>query len=112
MIDSISSLGIYIKDTAELRRMILQVSSMLRRNGCTSLLISEVVKPGQLSRFEVEEFVTDGVILLHNFFVGGEYRRGINVWKMRTTDHSRKVHPYKITEKGFVVYPNDMISLR
>ncbi len=112
VIDSISALGIYVKDVAELRRMILQVSNMLRRNDCTSLIISEVVKPGQLSRFGVEEFVTDGVILMHNFFVGGEYRRGISVWKMRSTDHSRKVHPYRITDKGFVVYPSDMISLR
>lgn len=111
VIDSISALGIYVKDPTELRRMILQLSNMLRKNDCTSLIISEVL-PGEhvLSRFGVEEFVTDGVILLHNLLVGGEYRRGVSVWKMRSTDHSRKIHPYRITEQGFVVYPSDTIS--
>lgn len=112
VIDSISALGVYVKDPTELRRMILQVSSMLRKNGCTSILISEILaNESSLSRFGVEEFVTDGVILLHNVLVGGEYRRGLSVWKMRSTDHSKKIHPYRISQKGFVVYPHDTISL-
>lgn len=111
VIDSISALGIYVKDPTELRRMILQLSNMLRKNSCTSLLISEVL-PNEhvLSRFGVEEFVSDGVILLHNLLVSGEYRRGISVWKMRSTDQSRKIHPYRISQKGFVIYPSDTIS--
>lgn len=110
VIDSISALGIYVKDPSELRRMILQISSMLRKNGCTGVLISETADAG-LSRFGVEEFVADSVILLHNILVAGEYRRGVSVWKMRATDHSRKIHPYKITNTGFVVYPEDTIAL-
>ncbi|MFH0949186.1 MAG: ATPase domain-containing protein [Candidatus Aenigmatarchaeota archaeon] len=110
VIDSISALGIYVRSAPELRRMILQLSGMLRKNACTSVLISEIV-PGKksLSRFGVEEFVTDGVIILNNFFVSGEYRRGISIWKMRSTDHSRKLHPYKITNEGFVVFPEDTL---
>ncbi len=112
VIDSISSLGIYVKDSAELRRMILQINKMLRKNKCTSILISEVL-PNQkaLSRFGMEEFVTDGVIVLHNFFVSGKYRRGISIWKMRSTNHSRSVHPYEINNHGFVVYPQDTIAV-
>ena len=110
VIDSISALGIYVKDPGDLRRMILQVSSMLRKNDCTSLLISEVMNVNRLSRFGMEEFVTDGVIVMRNVFVNGEYRRGINVWKLRGSDHSRKVHSYKITDKGIVVYPNEIIK--
>ena len=113
VIDSISALGVYEKDPAELRRMILQVSFMLRKNACTSILISEII-PGtkRLSRFGVEEFVSDGVILLHNFSIGGEYRRALSVWKMRSTEHSKKIHPYKISSEGFVVYPDDTIKTR
>jgi len=114
VIDSISALGIYVKDKPELRRMILQTSSMLRRNSCTSILISEILssQSGSISRFGVEEFVTDGVIVLHNVLVSGEYRRGISIWKMRATDHSKKIHPYKITSHGFVAYPHDTFSFR
>jgi KaiC/GvpD/RAD55 family RecA-like ATPase len=111
VIDSISALGVYMKDPTELRRMILQISSVLRKNGCTSVLISEILSPNRLSRFGVEEFVTDGVIILNNMLVGGEYRRGINIWKMHNTDHSRKIHPYKITADGFTVFPDDTISV-
>lgn len=112
VIDSISALGVYVKDAGELRRMILQVSSMLRKNSCTSIMISEVlVNKNSLSRFGVEEFVSDGVIVLHNKLIAGEYRRGISIWKMRATDHSRKIHPYKITGKGITVYPEDTIAI-
>ena len=111
VVDSISALGVYEKDPAELRRMILQISSMLRKNSCTSILISEVM-PGtsRLSRFGVEEFVSDGVILLHNLSIGGEYRRALSIWKMRSTEHSKKIHPYKISSKGFTVYPEDTVK--
>ncbi len=108
VIDSISSLGIYVRDPPELRRMILQISNMLRKNSCTSLLISEIVAGSDsLSRFGMEEFVTDGVILLHNVLIAGEYRRGISIWKMRATNHSKKIHPYRITDKGIIIYPHD-----
>jgi len=113
VIDSISSLGIYVKDTADLRRMILQMSNMLRKNDCTSIIISEIMSGKEsLSRFGVEEFVSDGVILLHNLLIAGEYRRGISIWKMRATNHSRKIHPYKITDRGIVIYPTDTFTMR
>lgn len=110
VIDSVSSLGLYVKDIPEFRRMLLHISSMLRKNNCTSLLISEVL-PGtkKLSRFGTEEFVSDGVVMLYNILISGEYRRGISIWKMRATDHSRKIHPYKINEKGITVFPGDSL---
>lgn len=112
VIDSISALGVYMKDISEVRRTILQISTMLRKNKVTSILISEILPNRKsISRFGVEEFVTDGVIVMHNVFVSGEYRRGISIWKLRSTDHSRKIHPYKITEKGLIVFPNDTISV-
>ena len=111
VIDSISALGVYVKDPGDLRRMILQISTMLRRNDCTSILISEVVDQNRLSRFAVEEFVSDGVIVLRNIFADGEYRRGINVWKLRGTDHSRKIHSYKITDKGITISATETLYL-
>jgi len=114
VIDSVSALGIYVRDPPELRRMILEISNMLRKSGCTSILISEVLTDNNesLSRFNVEEFVADGVVLLHNTLIGDEYRRGISIWKMRSTDHSKKIHPYKITDEGFTVYPEDEVISR
>ncbi|MBI4018445.1 MAG: KaiC domain-containing protein [Candidatus Aenigmarchaeota archaeon] len=102
VIDSVSSLGAYLRDPADIRRMILQISSVLRKNGCTALVVSEV-SGDALSRYGVEEFLTDGVILLSNKFIDGEYRRVLTIWKMRLTKHSRKLHAYDITDDGISV---------
>lgn len=107
VIDSISALGLYLPEISDLRRTIVEISQMLRKNKATAVMISEIL-PGtkKLSRFGVEEFVADGVIALHNDLVRGSYERALTVWKLRNTDHSKKFHPYEITKKGFVVYPN------
>lgn len=110
VIDSVSAIGLYVRDPPELRRMVLQLSNILRKNDCTAILVSEILAGKEsLSRFGVEEFVVDGVIVLYNHLVRGEYRRGLNVWKMPATNHSRKIHPYNITKNdGFVVYPKEV----
>ena len=33
----------------------------------------------------------------------------IEIKKMRGTNHSRKMHPFKITEKGVIVFPNQPV---
>jgi KaiC/GvpD/RAD55 family RecA-like ATPase len=108
VIDSISALGLYVKETPEIRRMIFNISFLLRRLDCTSILISEIL-PNQnsLSRFGVEEFVTDGVVVLYYTQTGSQFSRALTVWKMRGTKHSSKLHPYKITEKGIIVYSKE-----
>ncbi len=102
--DSISALGVYMKDVAELRRMILQTGRIMRKNRCTTMLISEILPNTRaLSRFGIEEFVSDGVVLLDNVAVGDEFKRLLTVWKMRGMNHSKKLHPYSITGKGITV---------
>ncbi len=108
VIDSISALGLYVRDTPELRRMILNISLLLRKLKCTSVLTSEIL-PSQksLSRFGVEEFITDNIIVLYYLRSESQYSRSITVWKTRGSEHSQKLHPYKIIKKGFVVYPKE-----
>lgn len=108
VIDSISALGLYVKETPEIRRMIFNIAFLLRRLNCTAILISEILPMQEsLSRFGVEEFVTDGVIVLYYTRTGSQFSRAVTVWKMRSSSHSSKLHPYKITEKGVVVYPKE-----
>lgn len=108
VIDSVSALGLYVRDAPEIRRMIFNIAFLLRKLNCTTLLISEILPMQEsLSRFGVEEFVTDGVIVLYYTRVGSQFSRSLTVWKMRNSDHSNKIHPYKITNKGLVVYPKE-----
>lgn len=108
VIDSISALGLYVRDVPEIRRIIFGMSSMLHRLGCTTLMISEVLaEQKDLSRFGVEEFVADGVIVLYYTRANSQFNRSITIWKMRGSDHSQKLHPYKITHHGIIVYPKE-----
>jgi KaiC/GvpD/RAD55 family RecA-like ATPase len=104
VIDSVSALGIHVRDKAELRGMIFNLSRTLRKLGCTVLLVSEIV-PGTagISRYGVEEFVTDSVVVLYYERSEFAFTRAIQIWKMSGSDHSQKLHPYKITNKGIVI---------
>jgi KaiC/GvpD/RAD55 family RecA-like ATPase len=108
VIDSISALGLHVRDKAELRRMIFNLSVILKKLGCTSIMVSEIV-PGSsgISRYGVEEFVADSVVVLYYERNNLTFNRAIQVWKMRGSNHSNKLHPYKITEKGVIVRPEE-----
>ncbi len=113
VIDSISALGLYVRDIPEIRRMIFNLSLTLYKLNCTSLIISEIPSNQKdLSRFGVEEFVVDGVIVMYYLRADSQYSRSLTVWKMRGTDHSQKLHPYAITKKGIVVYPKEEAFVR
>ncbi|MBN2042351.1 MAG: AAA family ATPase [Candidatus Aenigmarchaeota archaeon] len=106
VIDSISALGLYVRDKAELRRMIFNLSTILRNLDCTTLMVSEIV-PGTkgISRHGVEEFVADGVVVLYYERNNLAFNRAVQVWKMKSSNHSNKLHPYKITENGVKINP-------
>jgi len=70
---------------------------------CTTLIISEVTNADKLSRFGIEEFVADNVIILHYFGADAKYARGLEVRKMRRTNHGTDIYPFKITNKGIVL---------
>lgn len=107
-IDSVSALGLYVRDAPELRRIIYNISLLLRKLQCTSLLISEILPlQKSLSRFGVEEFISDNIVVLYYLRTESQYSRSLTVWKMRGSEHSQKLHPYKITNKGIVVYPKE-----
>lgn len=112
VIDSISALGMYIRDPTEVRRSIYTLVSNIYKLGCTTILTSEIL-PDQLelSRFGVEEFLADGVIVYYYTRISTYFARALTIWKMRYTNHSQRIHPYKITEKGIVVFPHEESAL-
>jgi KaiC/GvpD/RAD55 family RecA-like ATPase len=105
-IDSISALALYVRDKAELRRMIFNLSMVLRHLNCTPVIVSEIVY-GQkgLSRYGVEEFVADSVVVMYYERLQSSFIRALQVWKLRGSAHSEKLHPYKIDKNGITVYP-------
>ena len=110
-LDSIPSMAFRLSDPAEIRKAILKMAFVVSRSGLTALITSEVpeqtIGGGQSLRFSkygVEEYVSDGVILLNFLGLGGASNtRTLYVRKMRGTRHSMEIHPMEITDKGIAV---------
>lgn len=104
IVDSISMLGLYMKDKATVRKQLGKLMKSVKNAGCTSLVTSEIMEDSKaLSRFGVEEFVVDGVIILNYLGIGDEANRSIQIRKMRRTSHGKDIYPFKINEKGIVI---------
>lgn len=113
VIDSISALGLHIRDEEELRRMIFNLSLSLRKLNCTAVMVSEIVYGTTgLSRYGVEEFVSDSVIALYYERFQSLFSRSIQVWKLRGSPHSEKLHPYEIGSEGITVNPYEESLVR
>ncbi|MBI4214783.1 AAA family ATPase [archaeon] len=108
--DSASIVGLYSKDLMQVRQNMLTLFNALKQLNCTSLVTSEVSELSQnISTYGIEEFLTDGVIVLHYIFQDNQYHRAISVRKMKLTNHSQKLHPLKIEKNGLVVYSDQVL---
>lgn len=114
VIDSISALGLHVRDRTELRSMIFHLSLILRKLNCTTFLVSEIVHGTEprISRYGVEEFVADGVVVLYYERIGSVFNRAMQVWKLRGANHSAKLHPYNISSNGITISPDEEAILK
>jgi len=105
VIDSISALGLHVRDKTELRSMIYNLSRILRKLNCTAIITSEIVHGTEpkISRYGVEEFVADSVIVLYYERINSVFNRSAQVWKLRGSPHSQKLHPYVIDKGGITI---------
>ncbi len=113
IIDSISAMNLYLRDIREIRKSLMDIQDLVFEHKAVAILTSEVPSDNlkKLSRFDVEEFVCDGIILLYYILAQTEFVRVIIIRKMRRTAHSSKVHPIKITPNGIAVYPHEEVFI-
>ncbi|MBN1941074.1 MAG: ATPase [Candidatus Diapherotrites archaeon] len=103
-IDSIPALGFNFENENDVRKAILKLSYMLMRSGVTSVMTSEIREgENRFGKYSVEEYVVDGVLVLHYMGVGTQSNRTMHIRKMRATKHSEDLHPMQITEKGIKI---------
>lgn len=108
VIDSIPALGFQLENENEIRRAILRVSQVLTKSGMTSIATTELPEasgdePIRFSKYGVEEYVADGVLLLGLLGASTKQDRIMYIRKMRGTRHSLSIHPLSITEQGMLV---------
>jgi KaiC/GvpD/RAD55 family RecA-like ATPase len=105
VIDSVPALAFNFKDENEVRAAILKLSYLLGKLGTTSILVSEVSEgDNKFGKYGVEEFVVDGVVILHYMGIGTQSNRTLHIRKMRATKHSEDLHALSINSaKGISV---------
>jgi KaiC/GvpD/RAD55 family RecA-like ATPase len=111
VIDPISALVFRYEEGTDLRENIRELVELIREKNITCLISSEVLEgsPG-ISRFGIEDFLADGIIVLYYLKEGARRFRGLEVRKMRGTSHSDLIHLYKLEAgKGFIVFPNQKV---
>ncbi len=105
--DSLGAVFSYIPDMAQVRGDLFDIAWALREREITSVLTSERTQEyGDISRYGVEEFVADNVVILRNVLVEEKRRRTIEILKYRGTPHQHGEFPFTILpDQGIVVLP-------
>ena len=103
VVDSVSAVSLRYKSLPELREEMFAFTRFLRESKVTSLLVTESPDGGKLTRFGIEQFLSDSFVHLALDEIKGELRRTLTVRKMRFTRHDTGRHPVHITGDGMVV---------
>jgi len=110
VIDSSSIIGMLLENQYEVRKRLLGLIKALKEANVTTFITSETLEGSEsMSRFQVEEFVVDGVIALYFIKKGYTRERALEVFKMRGSKIAEKIVPMHITDKGIVLYPKQQI---
>ncbi len=105
VIDSISMIENFLKDIYLARVGLSYMIDKLRELKVTSILTGTIEEGSEkLSGSGIVEFLVDAVIKLDFVPVSEEFQRTLTIRKMRRTNHSTLIHPFKITPDGIKVF--------
>ncbi len=105
VLDSIGSLFHYFNDPSIIRREIYKLLKVLKDKKLAVVFTSERLEEyGLVSRFGVEEYIADNVIILRNVLDHEKRRRTIEILKYRGSVHSKG-------EQSFVIEPGEGIHI-
>jgi circadian clock protein KaiC len=108
VLDSVTAVLALHDEPAAVRQLLRSLVTRLRAAGLTVLLTVETPGDpgGTLSRYGIEEFVADNVVLLRNVHEGSFRRRTLEVLKMRGAMHHKGDVPFTVVPgQGLVVLP-------
>lgn len=108
VVDPLATLILQYPDAAERRTAVLDLMQAIASTGCTTLLISELTTSSLYRKYQFEEFLAQGVLILRKILRPGGMLRIFSVEKMRGVDHDTQPHPYKIGDGGIEVYPSEI----
>ncbi|HCB14053.1 MAG TPA: circadian clock protein KaiC [Gammaproteobacteria bacterium] len=112
--DSLGSLFSHFENHALIRNELFRISAALKLMNITAIMTAERTQEyGDISRYGVEEFVVDNVMILRNVLDGEKRRRTVELLKFRGTEHQKGEYPLTVLPgQGIVVIPLSAIELK
>lgn len=113
VLDSLNTVLAFEGSPAVARQRLRRLVAELRRMGLTVIVTVETPDdPGStLSRYGIEEFVADSVVLLRHVHEGKVRRRSVEVLKMRGAMHRKGDYAFTVLPgQGIVVLPQAVIQ--
>ncbi len=112
--DSLGAIFSRFDNTSLIRSELFRIATALKGLGVTSMMTAERrAEFGDISRYGVEEFVADNVIILRNVLDSEKRRRTMEILKFRGTNHHKGEYPFTILpDSGIVVIPLAALELR
>jgi circadian clock protein KaiC len=109
-VDALTYLTINYPDIIARRNAVLRFFNGLSETGATCLITDEIRREGE-RLILLEEYLSDGVILLQTSQVERSRIRTIEIEKMRGTSIDDQIRPYVIEDKGIrVISENDIFT--
>lgn len=102
-LDSTSILSLYHEDPYEIRKNLYKLVKAIKETGTTAVLTAESPGEEKITRYEVVQYVVDGVIMLYFTGIGEKGYRSLQIRKMRKSDISTETVSLDITDKGLKV---------
>jgi KaiC/GvpD/RAD55 family RecA-like ATPase len=110
VIDSATMIRMSFATEIEYRQTLFEFLSLLRNLDVTSITTVEAsTSKREAMEYDIEHFVMDGIINLYNIDREDRRVRALEIYKMRGTDHSRELVPFKVTPSGIKVYVGEKV---
>lgn len=110
VLDTLEALFAGLSDTALLRAELRRLFRWLKDKGVTAVITAEQGN-GTLTRYGLEEYVSDAVLFLDHRVENQLSTRRLRVVKYRGSAHGTNEYPFIIDERGFQVLPITSLGL-
>src|SRR4051812_2585286 len=111
VLDTIEVLFGALGDEAVVRTEFSRLLRWLKDHELTTVITGERGREGQLTRYGIEEYASDCVIVLDHRMRDEIATRRLRVVKYRGSDHGTNEYPFLVTDRGLRVWPIPSPSL-
>jgi len=109
IIDPLTSILVHESRSGKKRYLIGQLFDTIRRTNCTAIVTSEGLP--RVNEFYMEQFLSDGVVLLGKDMLDFKLIKTFRIDKMRGIDFDDQPRRYIITPRGFQVFNTEPVLI-